>query len=264
MESRQGIQVGSLDASDHTNVNVGDTLESLTARDSYGNVTNLYQVNQYFTGPANAARRPQQPTGRYWAPSAASRPGHNAALSPFARPPSGSTPVGSLAPRPRSTPLPAQYLQPEMQGQQRLHLSPDRQPSSPSARPAAGPQVEGSITPTDPTLDDLYIQATATEKTRPRLPVVGRHNQANAFVGAFAAQGLNKFAVRRVVDRAAHDEWMCVAMVANEVQRTSLTEALKLCKVRYPMALRRLYRKLVMEERGSKHLQEVAIALDLR
>ncbi|OQO04220.1 hypothetical protein B0A48_10830 [Cryoendolithus antarcticus] len=259
MESRQGIQVGSLDASDHANVNVGDThyqSESQTARDSYGNVTNLYQVNQYFTGPANAARRPQQPTGRYWAPSAAPRPGHNAALSPFARPPSGFTPVGSLAPRPRSTPPPAQYLQPKVPGRQRSPLSANMPPSSPLASSAAAPQVEGSTIPTDLTLEDSLIQATATEDTRPRVPVVGRHNQANAFVGAFAAQGLNKFAVRRVTDRAAHDEWMCVAMVANELQRTSLTEALKLCKARYPMALRRLYRKLVMEERGSKFSEE--------
>nr|OQO32036.1 hypothetical protein B0A51_00836 [Rachicladosporium sp. CCFEE 5018] len=71
-DDNRAIEVGSLDASGQATVNVGDTYHqpghsSYVERDSYGNVTNLYQYNNYYY--QNAV-----PTSEYSHPPSAYRP----------------------------------------------------------------------------------------------------------------------------------------------------------------------------------------------
>ncbi|KAK6441642.1 hypothetical protein LTR95_002123 [Oleoguttula sp. CCFEE 5521] len=103
----RGIEVGSLDASGHSSVNVGDTYHqagrtSYVERDSYGNVTNLYQYNNYYY--QNAV-----PTSEYSHPPSAYRP---QIASGFA----GSPMYALHYPPPVGPSYPHQLLPPQMSG----------------------------------------------------------------------------------------------------------------------------------------------------
>ncbi|KAK6441643.1 hypothetical protein LTR95_002124 [Oleoguttula sp. CCFEE 5521] len=269
MEPPRGMQVGSLDASGHANVNVGDTCyqtDSRTARDSYGNATNLYQLKQYFSNHPYVAGPYPQPSGPYWASPTASPP------PPFAQSPPGAGPVvsfGSLSP---FTAPPAQYFQAQTPGMQHSPPTADVPRSSSSARLAATPSGRGGGALQDATHAPTRSSEQEITLRGPKLLLTGA--DTDIVINAFVAKGLRDHTTRSIMQSLSGDERSCVAAIARGLESTTLTSALRQSKAVYPKALASLYKKLVTAEReasGSEpdptydgYLHEISRKLDLQ